>query len=110
MRKILCIQYTQGCLVKIDMWMRSSLVVRASDCQCQSRYSPGFDLPTQWNLRAADEAVQSEVEIRWTGNKIEGWKDTVPFIFRKHTIQQPWLISEDLQKDNSRYSCIVYWF
>jgi hypothetical protein len=25
-------------------WMRSSLVVRASDCQCRSTNSPGFDL------------------------------------------------------------------
>jgi hypothetical protein len=27
----------------IVQWMRSSLVVRASDCQCQSRNGPGFD-------------------------------------------------------------------
>ncbi len=26
-----------------NLWMRSSQVVRASDCQCQSRNSPGFD-------------------------------------------------------------------
>jgi hypothetical protein len=45
------------------LWMRSSLMVRASGCQCQSRNSPGLDpiassSPlTQWNLRAADEAV-----------------------------------------------------
>jgi hypothetical protein len=25
------------------IWMRSSLAVRASDCQCRSRNSPGFD-------------------------------------------------------------------
>ncbi len=25
------------------VWMRSSRVVRASSCQCQSRSSPGFD-------------------------------------------------------------------
>ncbi len=28
---------------KKKRWMRSSRVVRASDCQCQSRISPGFD-------------------------------------------------------------------
>jgi hypothetical protein len=27
----------------IHLWMRSSPVVRASDCQCRSRNSPGFD-------------------------------------------------------------------
>ncbi len=27
----------------INIQMRSSLVVRASDCQCRSRNSPGFD-------------------------------------------------------------------
>ncbi len=31
--------------------MRSSLVVRASDCQCTSCKGPGFDPSTQWNLR-----------------------------------------------------------
>ncbi len=48
------------------MWMRSSLVVRASDCQCRSRNSHGFDRsqhpPTQWHLRAADEAVLNTVQ------------------------------------------------
>ncbi len=28
---------------KCDMWMRSSLVVRASDCQCKRCNSPGFN-------------------------------------------------------------------
>ncbi len=31
--------------------MRSSLVVRASDCQCTSCNGPGFDPSAQWNLR-----------------------------------------------------------
>jgi hypothetical protein len=29
--------------IGMPVWMRSSLVVRASDCQCHSRNSPGFD-------------------------------------------------------------------
>jgi hypothetical protein len=46
------------------MWMRSSQVVRASGCQCQSRNSPGF-IPSIlrhseiWG--AADEAVLNDV-------------------------------------------------
>ncbi len=42
------------------MWMRSSRVVRASDCQCQSRNNPGFD-PSIFRhsgiWEAANEAV-----------------------------------------------------
>ncbi len=46
--------------------MRYSRVVRASDCQCQSRNNPGFDPgsqhpPTKWNMRAADGAVLNTV-------------------------------------------------
>jgi hypothetical protein len=46
---------------KVELrWMRSSLVVKASDCQCLSRISSGFD--PSWNLRgAADEAVFNSV-------------------------------------------------
>jgi hypothetical protein len=41
------------------MWM---LVVRASDCQCQSRSRFHYQHPpTQWNLEAADEAVLNKV-------------------------------------------------
>ncbi len=38
-------------------------MVRASDCQCKSRNSPGFIpvSPTQGNLRSADEAVLNKV-------------------------------------------------
>jgi hypothetical protein len=44
--------------------MRSSQVVRASDCQCQSRNSPGFDpsiLRHSEICGAADEAVLNTV-------------------------------------------------
>ncbi len=45
------------------MWIKSSRVIRASDCQCKSCNSPGFiqASPTQWNLRAADKAVLNKV-------------------------------------------------
>jgi hypothetical protein len=42
------------------LWMRSSRVVRAPDCQCQSRNSPGFDpsiLRHSGIWGAADEAA-----------------------------------------------------
>jgi len=41
------------------VWIRSSLVVRASDCQCRSRNSTGFDPSGIWG--AADEAVLNTV-------------------------------------------------
>ncbi len=44
----------------MEMWMRSSLVVRASDCQCRSCNSPGLDpsiLQHSGIRGAADEAV-----------------------------------------------------
>jgi hypothetical protein len=48
-------------------WMISSLVVRASDCQCRSRNSPGFN-PSILRHRgiwgAADEAVLNTVHRR----------------------------------------------
>ncbi len=53
------------------MWMRSSQVVRASDCQCRSRNSPGFDpsiLRHSGIWGAADEAVLKSVQRR-TKNK-----------------------------------------
>ncbi len=43
-----------------DLWMRSSLMVRASDCQCRSRNSPGFDssiLRHSWVWGAAEEST-----------------------------------------------------
>jgi hypothetical protein len=49
------------------VWMRSSLVVRASDCQCRSRNSPGFDpsiLRRSVIRGAADEAVLNTVHRR----------------------------------------------
>ncbi len=48
-------------------WMRSSLVVRASDCQCRSRNSPGFDpsiLRHSVIWGAADEAVLNTVHTK----------------------------------------------
>jgi hypothetical protein len=53
--------------------MRSSWFVRASDCQCQSRNSPGFDLSilrNSGNWGAADAAVLN------TGHRIK--KITIP--------------------------------
>jgi hypothetical protein len=47
-----------------ETWMRSSREIRASDCQCQSRNSPGFDpsIPRHSRIRgAADEAVLNKV-------------------------------------------------
>jgi hypothetical protein len=44
--------------------LRSSREFIASDYQCQGRKSSGFNpsiLPTQWNLKAADEAVLNKV-------------------------------------------------
>jgi hypothetical protein len=41
-----CILFSRSSLVwkrSRLVWMRPSLVVRASDCQCQRRNSPGFD-------------------------------------------------------------------
>ncbi len=41
--------WTEPCLKKgwdlaeVELWMRSSRMVRASGCQCRSRISPGFD-------------------------------------------------------------------
>ncbi len=46
--------------IRLHMWARSSIVVRASDCQCTSCNGPGFDPSIRWhsgNWRAADEAV-----------------------------------------------------
>jgi hypothetical protein len=43
----------------VKKWMRSSPVVRASDCHCQCRNSPGFDPSILW--QAADEAVLNTV-------------------------------------------------
>ncbi len=48
-------------------WMRSSRVVRASDCQCRSRNSPRFDPSILWHSgvwRAADEAVLNKVTFK----------------------------------------------
>ncbi len=48
-----------------NKWMRSSQVVRASGCQCQSRtqsWVRSQHPPTRWNLRgAADEAMLNRV-------------------------------------------------
>jgi hypothetical protein len=45
------------------LWMRFRLVVRASDCQCRSRNSHGFDpsIPAPGIWGAADEAVLNTV-------------------------------------------------
>ncbi len=53
--------------------LRKSLVVRASDCQCRSRNSPGFGpsiLKHSGILRAADEAVLNTVHRRKKIKKI----------------------------------------
>jgi hypothetical protein len=44
------------------MWMRSSLVVRASDCQCGSRNSPGFHPSILRHSGTADEIVLNSVQ------------------------------------------------
>jgi hypothetical protein len=49
-------------------YMRSSPVVTASGCACQSFNSPGFDPPTQWNLRGGRWS-----SVEWRTQKI--WKD-----------------------------------
>jgi hypothetical protein len=44
--------------------MRYSGLVRAADCLCKNPNSPGFNpsiLTTQWNQRAADEALFNNV-------------------------------------------------
>ncbi len=61
-RSVLC--NTQVFNRKLGARMRSCLVVRASDCQCRSRYSPGFDpsiLRHSGIWGAADEAVLNTV-------------------------------------------------
>jgi len=40
-------------------WMRSSRVVRASDCQCRSHNSPGFDPSSLWQSRIWGAAASS---------------------------------------------------
>ncbi len=53
--------------------MRSSLVVRASDCQCTSCNSPGFDPSIRWHSGiwgAADEAVLNIVWRKKNPQKI----------------------------------------
>jgi hypothetical protein len=56
--------------------MKSSLVVRASDCQCQSRNSPGFDsiiLLHSGIGGAADEVVlNNEHNVEITVKRAEG--------------------------------------
>jgi hypothetical protein len=50
--------------LRVCPWMSSSLVVRASGCQCQSRNSPGFDpgiLGHSGIWGAADKAVLNNV-------------------------------------------------
>ncbi len=55
------------------VWIKSSLVVRASDCQCRSRNSPGFDpsfLRHSGIWGAADEAVLNTVQRKKNPQKI----------------------------------------
>ncbi len=57
------------------LWMRSSLVVRASDCQCTSCNGPGFDPSIRRHSgiwEAADEAVLNTV-----------WKNNIYIILRR---------------------------
>ncbi len=59
--------------IYLSMWMRSSLVIRSSDCQCRSCKSPGFD-PSILRHRgiwgAADEAMLNTVHRRKKFKKI----------------------------------------
>ncbi len=43
------IQYMFFNIAIVQLWMRWSRVVRASDCQCQSRYSPRFNPSILYN-------------------------------------------------------------
>ncbi len=53
-------------------WMRSNLVVRASDCQCTSCNGPGFDPSIRWHSGiwgASDEAVLNTVRKKKSPEK-----------------------------------------
>ncbi len=59
-----CSMFVQWTRSSPSLWMRSSRVVRASGCQCQSRNSPRFDPSILQHSRiwgAADEAVLNNV-------------------------------------------------
>ncbi len=61
-------------------WTRSSRVVRASGCQCQSRNSPGFDpsiLRHSWIWETEDKAVLNNVH--------KNLKKKPPFIIRSRS-------------------------
>ncbi len=67
------------------LWMRSSLVVRASDCQCTSCNGPGFDPSIRrhsgiWG--AADEAVLNIVRTKRkkSPKKILNFGDQTPYL------------------------------
>jgi hypothetical protein len=72
----------------VTTWMRSSLVVRASDCQCRSRNSPGF-YPSILRHRgiwgAADEAVLKTVHRK------KSLKKSPLLIFRENHPEKPCL-------------------
>ncbi len=60
-------EYISRIFVAVAVWMRSSRVGRASNCQCQSRNSLGFDpsILRHNEIRgAADEAVSNNVHNR----------------------------------------------
>ena len=69
------------------VWMRSSLVVRASDCQCTSCNGPGFDPSIRrhsgiWG--AADEAVLNIVRTKRKKSPKKIFKKKKKFILDSH--------------------------
>ncbi len=88
------------------MWMRSSQGVKASDCQCRSRNSPGLDPSILRIWGAADEAVLNTVHRKKIQkmplliliDQFFGTVGTVPFfhggtgtgtVFKLRTLAEP---------------------
>ncbi len=62
----------------VNLWMRSSRVVRAFNSQCRSRNCPGFDpsiLRHSGILGAADEAVLNTVQKKKKSQKKSPFKN-----------------------------------
>jgi hypothetical protein len=84
--------------------MRSCRVVRASDCQCQSRNSPGFTPnpnPTQWNVRGG----------RWSSVEWRMYFQTsilaeLPDIHPSRTSRHPTELPDIQTSRNSRHSYV----
>ncbi len=56
-------------LLLFQQRMRSSLVVRASDCQCISCNGPGFDPSIRWNSGICGVADEAVLNIIWREKK-----------------------------------------